>query len=126
MQQPDVEGARFPQPLIGGQRHLLVAQAVAHPRHRDRNLLIGQVNRPPLRGPAHVARQPALPHIPLAGESRHVGRQLGVHLLERHRNQRLDQRDARVQVRSRRQRHRHQADVVSFSSNLSYFARHGW
>ena len=126
MQQPGVEGARCLQPLVGGQRHLLVPQAIAHPRHRERNLLIGQVNRPPLRRPAHVAQPPALPHIPLASEPLHIGRQLDVHLLERHRNQRLDQRNARVQVRGRHRRYRHQADGVSFSSHLSYFARHGW
>src|SRR5207247_8156467 len=79
-----------------------------------------------LRGPAHLAREAALSHIPLAGERCHVRLQFLLDLLKSHRNQRLDQRDAGVPIRSHRRRHRHDADVLSFPVNLSYLARHGW
>jgi hypothetical protein len=126
VQQAGIKGPRLLQACIGRQRHFLVSQPIAYPRHLDRNLLVRQIDRPALGRPAHVAGPPAFPHIPFAGEPLDVRLQFHLHLLERNRNQRLDQRDACVQVWGRRRRrHRHQADVVPFSANLSYFARHG-
>lgn len=119
VQQAGVEGPRLLQPLIGRQRHFLVAQSIAHPWHLDRNLLVGQIDRPTLGRPPHMPGQPAVAHVAFASESLDVRLQFHVYLLERHRNQRLDQRDARVEVRRRCRRHRHQPEVISFSANLS-------
>ena len=99
---------------------------IADPRHLDRQFLVGQIHRAALTSPAHMSRQAPLAGIPGARQPLDVRLQFLHHLVESHGNQRLDQRHAGVDVRGRRHRRRRQADLLSFSPHLSYFARHGW
>ena len=126
-----VEQARVHRPRllelrVGLQGHFLIPQPVAHPRHRNRDLLIGEINGPGLRRPTHVPGLPALSRIPLAGQAHHFRLQRRVYLLQRHGNQSLNQRHAAVEAGRRRDRGRDEAELLSFSSNLSYVSRHGW
>jgi hypothetical protein len=72
-----------------------------------------------------MAWLPAVTRIPFARQAHDFRLQRGAHLLERHGNQRLNQRHAAVDIRGRVAWCRHETEVLSSSSNLSYVPRHG-
>jgi hypothetical protein len=105
VQPPGVQRSRLLESLVRLQRHFAIAEPISDPRHLNRNLLIGEINRPTLAGPPHVPWLTPFTGVPLAGQPCHFVLQLLVDSFERHWNQRLDQRHARVEVRCRRPGH---------------------
>ena len=98
---PEQPGIRSPgglQLLVRRQGDLLIPGQIPDPLVRDRELLIGQVDRSPLVPPADVARDPAGALVLRASEPGHLGDQgLGCRS-QSEGNERLDERDGRVDV----------------------------
>jgi len=63
LQHAVVSGTRLLQLLVGAQRHFPVVVQIAHPRHLDPELLVGQVDRAWLLAVAHHAGLAALAGI---------------------------------------------------------------
>ena len=60
---------------IDRERHFGLSVLVAHARHRDRQLLVREIDRARLPAPAHVARPPVGARVTRARELGHLGLQ---------------------------------------------------
>ena len=122
-EQPGISGPWGLLLLIRGQGDLLVPGQIPDPLVRDRELLIGQVDRSPLVPPADVARDPAGALVLRASEPGHLGDQgLGCRS-QSEGNERLDERDGRVDVldlRGRRQSPASHVFHLAFALDADY------
>ncbi len=89
------------EPLVTLERDLHPRLPVADPRHQDRQLLVGEVDRARLSAPAHQVRDTVVTRIPGPGQRVHFLLEDVPDRLQAQGDQRLDERDPGVKILSR-------------------------